>query len=468
MQSTLPPRFVDTFQAASSGGANNPNAWASTASMPFAESSDQGRSMVLSQRYKYWKYIAIHRTAERMAQAFPVIGVPAASRGESVMTQADRQWVVQSYGFQSLAHPDTDFMPLADTHPFVRLLKDVNPRQTWQEFIADTVIQWELTGRFYWWAVPNGLGLPVQLWVIPTAWVSRVFDRDGTLLKYQVTPTRSRWLMRDIPVEEIVCGEYTSPEDPNEAWSGSAAAPLWTEATLNIEQSRALQFKQGMNPDLIMHVDREVYGNPGDEVLNRIKERFVQRAAGMSRRGEPVLIPGGIKAEKWSQSPAEMDYPESAAQVRDNELALEGTPAIVAGISHDYNRATADTAFEVWGDVILNPKFRRLAGVLQEKLAWQFDPRILVYFPDCKPKSAEQVLKEITVGFDRGAVTPNEVRQSMGLPRLELPEMDMTYIPANMTPLVAPDEPDDEPVDEPPEEPDDGNDNEDDTDAADE
>lgn len=436
MTLTLPPRFIDTIevQAAPPKSPNNPAGWAQVMSNGFGTTNDVSQAYELTRRFKYWNYVAIHRMAERMAQTMPSVGYPIELKGTPKMSQSMRTWLGDRYGWQNLVSTDRDINPVPLTHPFMALLNRLNPRDTWHAFIYDTVVQWELTGRFYWWAVPNGFGLPVELWLIPTCWVNRVFDQNGLLSKYEILPQRSRWKERFIPVEEMICEEYRSPLDPNEPWSSLRAAPLWSEALENMEKSRSAHFRNGVHPDLIVHLDRAVFGDPGDDTLKRIKERLIQRTAGVERTGEPYIVPGGAKVEKWSNTPKEMDYGDSATQMRDNELAKTGTPAVVAGVSRDYNRDTAESAFEVWCEVILNPKFRRLAGVFQ-RLARLFDERILVYYPDCRPRNAEMRLKELTSGMDRGAIWPNEYRQEVGLPRLDLPGYDEGYLPASMQPI---------------------------------
>lgn len=456
----LPPRFIDTVQMADpalkGSGSNNPAAWSQVTSTPFSSSDDVGIATQLTRRYTYWNYIAISRIAERMAQTFPCIGLPVVTRGTPRMSQSARTWLTQRYGWETFAAPDMDVNPLPDAHPFVSLMKRVNPRDTWQEFIADLVTQWELTGRYYLWLVPNGLGLPAEMWVLPTAWVNRVYAKSGALTSYEIIPQHGSWWERFLPPEEVVCGEYRSPLDPNEAWSSLRAAPHWAEANENIERSRSAHFRNGVLPDLIVQLDREIYGNPNDDVIKRIKERLIQRTAGVARHGEPYIIPAGVKVDKWSNTPKEMDYADSAVQIRDNELAKTGTPAVVAGVTKEYNRDTAESAFEVWCEVILNPKFRRLAGVFQKHIAARFDERILVYYLDCRPRNAQMRLEELTALADRGGLWPNEFRQEIGLPRVELPGYDTGYLPASFQPIELASERADDPL--PPDPTDDGTD----------
>src|SRR5690606_12717997 len=103
----------------------------------------------------------------------------------------------------------------------------------------------------------------------------------------------------------------------------------------------------------------------------------------------------------------EMDFIESASQTRDNNLALTGTPPVIAGVSSDYTRATADAATVVFCEHTINPTLGFIAGVLTEKVASLFDPRLVVWFADCVPANAEFELKQDEADFKMGALTPD-------------------------------------------------------------
>lgn len=436
MISTLPPRFLDVHQAATpTSSANFGTATWNASSTLMSDTAPVTRH---DTQYTLWNYVAIKRIADRISEMTPHIGFttdqPNPTRKQ--ISHAQQTWVQQHYGARWL-QSHQEWQELPTTHPMVKLLSTVNNEQTFAEFIQETVIELSLHGSFYWWVIANGLGTPLELHVLPKSWV--LPDRrqsDGTLRGYLLTvPGMAKPLV--LTVDEVIKGRAPNPRSKTEGWSGLDAGEKWIASAEALETSRSASYKNGINPSALVSLSGEQWGNPSDDVLNRIKARIMARASGTERAGEPVLAPPGVTITPWGTSPKELDFQSSMSDVRDVNLALHGTPPIVAGISRDYNRATADAAALMWAEVCLNPTARMIAGVMTEKLAPRFDERIRVWYDDFRPANHEHRLAQFKAASEAGAVSPDEWRSELALPERGTPAYQTGYLPVARQPIDA-------------------------------
>lgn len=395
--------------------------------------------------YRYWQYIGINKLMDRCAHEFPQVGIKTKIRPgkQSRLPEPTRQFLRRQYGY--LQHLDDDLEPVAENHPLVELFRSVNPDDTWGEFLSETVMFLKLMGVFVWWLIPNGIrtarapgGLPSQLMALPPQWITPKYNNDRTFRVWEVLPYADESMRFELPFEQLVIGKKKNPRSKAlmDPYSPLQAAPAWVDNVESIEMARRAGFAGGINPDMILEMDPAIYDSPQPDVIERIKQRFMERAANIERRnGEPLLMPPGMKATKWSHTNKEMDFIESGNQTRDNNLALTGTPPVIAGVTSDYTRATADAATVVFCDHSVNPTLGFISGVATEKVASRFDPRLIVWFADTTPANAEFELKQDEADFRMGALDPDEQRQKRGRKPKGEPAYQSGYLPTGLSPL---------------------------------
>lgn len=415
--------------------------------------------------YKLWLYVAIRRICDRGKQIEPMVGVFGNNPriGQSFVTrQKDRDHLAANYGW---VRQTDEFTPAPETHPLVQLIEEPNSVDTFSEIIDETLMHWKIHSEFYWWTPTNIFGVPYQWWVVPPAWVNEVWNKETKeLVGYKIEPDGDSSRGQFVDREMMAHAQAKNPLSKTQPVSAIDAGRLWITNSEAIEITRKKHFDNGPNPSLILKLMDAKYQNPDPDELDEIKRRFISRTGGLYRAGEPVVIPHGMDIEKWTHTVQEMSYPQSAEQLRDCELALMGVPNVVAGISKDYNRATADAANFVFCEVTMNP-LMAMIGQRATKMARKMDKRLTVWFPDCTPQNVEHELKEQQADFDMGALTPDERRSHRGRRELAIPESQTTYIRVGYNPLAVdmrpeldgtdPDQEDPDEVDEPDEETDD-------------
>lgn len=439
------PRFMDTVESVA---ASDYVRQAAGPSLPLMTSSGQEafsphswgqRRRHFSQNYRYWNYVAISRVNDRVSSLFPNVGMrtTAVTTQQSVswLNDSQRQHINRYYGGRLQSHED--LKPAPEDHPMIQLLRRVNDEESWLELVDKTFLYWQLCGKFFWWLVPSGLTLPsgyampAEIWCIPNDMVSKINrNQDGTIKEYVVH--NGRW-SEPIPADQIIWAKLPHPAHREDGYSPIDSSPLWTTNVEDIEVSRGYSFKNQTKPDLIVTLKD---AKPDPDLINRIKERIMERAAGLDRTGEPFIVPPSVdKIDKWGTTPKEMDFLSSADQAKDFALAMHCVPKVVAGITTDVNRNTVDGANVVFCENKINPSLARFAAFLTEKLAVRFDPRLFLWYDTCTPKSAEQEFKENQLDFQMGAYDPDERRVDRGRKPKGTPLYQTGYLPSSVIPL---------------------------------
>ena len=396
---------------------------------------DEGSDSEMVQHYRLWNYVAISRICYKIAETFPNVSMitDEVDDERQRLTMTERQHIRQRYG--SIMQNHEELEPVASGHPLLRLLHTVNPEDWWGTFIYETVMFWQLTGQFYWWVIDNNAGLPSELWVIPTQWVSPSYDKDGALLGYEVTPDGDARRKSLIPADQIITGKHKSPMGKDQAHSPTAAGSEWIDNSESIEAARWQTFQNGPLPSVSIELDPEQYAKPDPDVLRAVKDRFIARYGGTARAGEPMIAPPGMKVTPFSMKPSEMDFPDTIDQVRDQVLALHGVPKVIAGITTDVNRSSIYGANLIFCESTINPLLSLLAGIMNEKLAPRFGEGLRIWFDDARPNDAEAEREETKLDWAMGAITPNERRAERGREPLDDRSADSAYIPLGVQPV---------------------------------
>ncbi len=444
--------FADTFRphgfsVAGGGASPHQQAFGATASPRLADLSLPAtlagtnpllaRSRQQVQHYRLWNYIAVSRNAMSAAKAAPCVGyVTGKSSATGPAAQGwlrpkQQSFLRENYGavLQSEAEK---IKPAPATHPLVTLLQEINSEDWWTSFAFESYMMWGLTGMFCWWVVPNGLGLPAEMWVIPTHWVEPVYDGSGRLLHYNVAaPAKTIKL----PPEEVIWASSKSPLDKTSPWSPLCAGSEWIYNSEKIEKVREQSLRQGVFPSALVELDPAHYQLPDDTLIQMIGDKFVARYSGEQNYYRPLIAPPGVTYKEWGRKPTDMDFGPGSEQMRDAVMALHGTPRAVAGLAHDLNRANIDGSQLIYAEHTLIPMHVWMAGVLTFKLARRFDPRLRVWFEDPRPINAEQERLEDETDWKLGAITPDERRMKRGREPLNTEASQKTYVAMSVTPL---------------------------------
>ena len=112
------------------------------------------------QHYKQWTYVAINAIADKVAEQRIRLGIKNSER------------------------------MVPDNNPMRALLDHVNESgDTQSELRYESTLYLMLTGNCYWWVIPNSLGHPAELWVVPSQWIRSVASKTKWIDHWLVSPS---------------------------------------------------------------------------------------------------------------------------------------------------------------------------------------------------------------------------------------------------------------------------------------
>lgn len=301
-------------------------------------------------------------------------------------------------------------------HPLVKLFDRINAFHTLFDYIYYTV-GWRLaTGDSFAWKARNGLGVPSELWPLPSQWCYAIPSETEFISDYLV---RGVWGKDTYwPAKDII-----HISDPNLDWSGTGryyGRPSMAAAGAYIDIEEAMLkrmlnwFKNYAPPGMIFSGAEGI----GPDQIGQLYAIIAQQYAMSQGDGTPFVVPEGFKLESGAMAtPKDIDYSAQLSVTLDNILAVHGVPKAVAGLSRDYNKANFQAAMLAFVQMTVNPLLKHMSQHHTQDLAHDFDEQLLVRFPECTVDDAEQMRKDYESAMKQGAATPNDVRQHL----LELP-----------------------------------------------
>lgn len=419
-----------------------------------------GNRLEQTQHFVGWPYIAIKAIYEEIAGMHPTVArvlnpdeveqrskdateacarvaryKQAAERGEikwedaleSALKEAEKAVarrkaiIPRRYRMKALAQvaEHEELEPVKHNHPLARLLRNPNGPQVAWNFFSLMVIYGELTGIAYVWKVRNGMGLPCELWVIPSHWVRPFADPDRQKLihHYEIRPfgIGASACKFDIPADDMITIPYPNPMAPyTDGYSPFAAIAQWQDTAEAVDASRFFQFRNGPHSTLVAKIDKEIH-DPDQAQMDKFHEQVAEKYAGVKNTGKVLIPPPGVELSPISNTPEEMAYVPGAEQLQKWLLAAYRTGSSIVGMAEATNFASMVAARANFILSTIKPKLVFFGQIFTEKLAKEFDPDLVVYWPDVTPDDPAQKLAENVAMNAAGVKAPNEWRAEAGM-----------------------------------------------------
>ncbi len=374
--------------------------WASGSPAAWAENVDEQIS-----HYNHWVYAAVRAIAAKVAST---------ELGIYLRLESDQP---DAHDVREVTDP---------SHPLVRLMEEVNPLQTRYGLWESTVMFLELTGNAYWYVAENRMGVPAEIWLIPSQYMRVVPDSRQFISGYIC---RCEGSEITFDRREIVHLKYANPRSPYYGRGPLQAAATSVDTHEKLKKAEWAAFSHGLMSDLAIESDQPL----APATIERLRTQLSQKYSGPDNAGRPLVLESGLKAKPISLSPREMAFLQSARMTRDEILGIFGVPAAVAGLSEDVNRATAESMDVIFARYCIEPKLRLIEGQLNQDLATRFDTRLFCRFHSVIPEDRAENRADREANLRLGVTTINEERRKLGKP--PVPWGDRPLLPSNYAPL---------------------------------
>lgn len=320
-----------------------------------------------------------------------------------------------------------ELVPVESDHRLLKLLRNPNQPDTAWTHNYKIGMFLRLGGGVYEWEVPGNDGLPIESWALPPNWMWPIGGKDKLFEAYECRPVLGAFAGTDlgfgwfsgggtgrrIPAEEIIQIGYPHPQHFLDFYSPVTAAAEWIQGAENVDQTRIARFQNSAYPGVILEVDKDV-SDPDNDMIERIKKRFQTAFAGPRKVGDTIVLGPGIKANKVSDTPLELDLVNGGKQLADWNMALHGVGASMTGMAEQTTMASMiSSRFQFYNDVI-DPMLTLVGQVKTEKLAHRFDSRLCVYWPEQAPSDPQQTNEDIKTDYACQAISPDEIRAIRG------------------------------------------------------
>lgn len=298
-------------------------------------------------------------------------------------------------------------------HPFLNLMKNVNPYMNEYELKEITSIFQDLTGNAYWYVAKNRFGIPAEIWVLPSHKMKIIPSASNFISHYEM---HDGGRVTKFDVNEIIQFKLPNPFNPYYGLSRIQASAYAVESNQFQKRYELALFQNQARPDGILSTDKPM--NPN--TIKLIKDQWQSKHQGVENAGSTAVLDNGLKYQQIGISPRELDFMMSREMTREEICAIFGTPLAKLGIVKDVNRANAEALNASYIEETIEPVAIRLQEKLTEKLAPMFgDENLHMRFKNLSITDKEFMLKERESNIRSYVTTINEERIAMGKDPIE-------------------------------------------------
>lgn len=313
-------------------------------------------------------------------------------------------------------------------HAFLDLLENVNPFMNKSDLIELTILFLDLMGEAYWYIIKGKLSQPVELWPIPSQYMTPI---PGKTFKEFITGYHyERGKVKiDVPVDEIVAFSFPNPANQYRGMGvvRGIADAVYTNSKM-YEYEEAL-FEKKARVGGVLESDAGI----NQVEVDRLREEWKQRYTGTEKGGETAILPPGLKYVRDSMTNEEISFIEGRRITREEIAAAFNQP--VSLWDQAAIRANVEGAQYFHAKYGIQPRLRKIEEKVNEKLLPMFDDSgtLFAAFDDVVPEDRVSQLAERTQYVNAGVMTRNEVRADMGLEAVD--GGDVVYVPFNQVPI---------------------------------
>ena len=376
----------------------------------------------------------LHALADKVASAFAAVewtvSYPA-REGRAVRMKA-LQRARGAARRQSLIRalpPDVEMVKL-DEHPLLDVLDGGNPLMTGLSVRKVTALHWDLEGEAFWLKERNGLGVPVSAWPLPPDWVRSTPTPTGPYYRVGF-----RGWQGPIPETEILWLPNHNPANPYGRGTGLARA-LADELETDEYAARHIrqQFLNQARPDFGVYPgeDKETWSQTERD---RVEQQWADQHQGFWRAFRPRFAGKKLGIYEFTQTD---NRSLQLVQLREFNADLVrkiwGVPPEIMGIvGPGSSRATVAWSSYIFAKWVLVPRLEMFRALLQERLAPEYDERLIVDYVSPVDEDADFQLEVLQA--NPAAWTIDEWRARGGGAPLPDGQGQVFLVPFNLQPM---------------------------------
>lgn len=380
--------------------------------------------------YKSWIYVCASKNSNSVATAPLRLYVGKQSKESKILVKTvklDKQKTerIRKQGNLIPYHRKAVEIEEVIEHPFLDMIKIVNPLLTRFDLWDATQLWLELTGNAFWYIYKDRLGVPSELWPLPPQWMRIVGSKETIIAGYVYQRNVAK-----IPFEsdEIVHFKFYSPTGSLYGTGPLAAIMDAAIDDKNIKVFESTLMKNMGRPEGVLQSTEAI----SEVDFNRIKSRWRQNYGGQNKVGQTLILENGLTYTPLTFTPREMNYVVGRKLNREEIAAAFGVPMSKL-TTESVNLANAYVGEHQYMQDTIEPRLRRIEESINEKLMPMYDENLFIAYDPVVPSDKEFELKERTSNLLSYITTVNEEREKMGLEEVEWGKIPLA--PAGIAPL---------------------------------
>ena len=251
---------------------------------------EDGREMVRPgdfvsqiQANKHWVYTCVSKNSAAVASTVLRLYVSRPSSSKTLVrtrsiSPETRSWLETNQGLRPWLNKGFQIEEVEE-HPFLDLMQNVNPFMNKFSLMEASQGFLELTGNAYWYVYTDGLGVPVELWILPSQFVRIVGSRETFISGYLYRHGSEEVLF---DADEIIHFSFTAQADSRYGRSPLLAVADAYNIMENMNTFENALFTNMARPEGYLFTDQVL----SDEDFKRIQEQWQSAYGGVRKTGK--------------------------------------------------------------------------------------------------------------------------------------------------------------------------------------
>jgi len=361
---------------------------------------------------KHWVYVCAQKNAAAVASTRMHLYAAVSGKERRLVKTSPvkpevKEFLACNPGLKDWVRKGLDIEEVEE-HPFLDLMKGVNPFMGRFTLLETTELFLELTGNAYWYVALNALGLPAEIWIVPSQHTSIVGSKENFISGYVYRFTSEEVTLSPA---EVVHFKFPNPANLRYGRSPLMAVADTYNIFENMQTFENALFSNMARPEGVLTTEQNI----GKAEIETLRQMWSERYGGIKRAGKIAVLAAGLKYQNITMSPRELSFLAGRKMGREEICAAFGVP-LSKVTAENVNLANARVGEEQYQRDTIRPRLWRIEEKINEFFMPLYAPNIFVAFDDPVPQDREFDLKRIQAGLKSNFLTINEVRRREGLP----------------------------------------------------
>ena len=268
----------------------------------------------------------------------------------------------------------------------------------------------EAAGRCYLYKGERVAGVPASLYLLAPQYTRVEADKRLGITGYAYSVEVAVDEVRYVAADVVYYRQQPNPFRPLQAASWLSSVRLQSDLEQAAIQSEIARWNNGGNPSMVLELSPEFSPEQVDAIRSRMRAEYT----GVNKTGN-LMVLQNAKLMSAGQKPNEMQYIEGGRRSEELIYRAAGIPEPMWKMN-DANRASAGQADPQYMGQTVLPRLNGVAETLTEGLLMEYPGGEEMWFAYDNPVAEDRAAEvlEVTTLSDKGLITGNEARSSLG------------------------------------------------------